>query len=158
MATGRELHAATLLNDGTVLITGGDQYWPTALGGGGGRDPAGAVLASAEIYIPSLPIPASVVTDLKFDRINAVAGSSYSVTVSGSNLTRETFFDVRFIRPGSDVSDVVLNWQRGVTASHDLPGGTTSGIWKVNGVRAHQIETDHTGSFIPVSATITASP
>src|SRR5215831_5660694 len=66
MATGRELHAATLLNDGRVLITGGDQYWPTALGGAGGRDSAAATLASAEIYTPDVLIPASIVTNLEF--------------------------------------------------------------------------------------------
>jgi hypothetical protein len=31
---------------------------------------------------------------------------------------------------------------------------STSGIWKIDGLRAHGIETDHTGSFLPVSATI----
>jgi hypothetical protein len=158
MATGRELHAATLLNDGTVLVTGGDQYWPTALGGAGGRDPAGAVLASAEIYIPAVLVPASVVTDLKFDPMNAVAGSSYSITVSGSHLTQETFFDVRFISPESNESAVVLNWQKGLAARHDVPAGTASGVWTINGVRAHQLETDHSGNFVPVSATITVSP
>jgi hypothetical protein len=144
MATGRELHTATLLNDGTVLITGGD-YWPTAL-------------ASAEIYTPAVVVPASIVTDLQFDRTNAVVGSSYSANVSGSNLTPETFFDVRFISPGSSEFAVASNWQRGTAASHDIPAGITLGTWTINGVRAHQIETDHTGSFIPISATITVSP
>jgi hypothetical protein len=30
-------------------------------------------------------------------------------------------------------------------------------LGQINGVRAHDIETDHTGNFIPVSATITVS-
>ena len=46
--------------------------------------------------------------------------SSYSVNVSGSNLTPQTFLDVRFTSPGSNDSAVVLNWQRGVAASHDV--------------------------------------
>jgi hypothetical protein len=158
MSTGRELHAATLLNDGTVLITGGDQYWPTQLGGDGGRDHAGAILASAEVYTTAVLFPPLIVTDLQFDRTSVVAGSSYSVNVSGSNLNSLTFFDVRFISPGSNESAVVLNWQKGLAARHDLPAVTASGVWVVNGVRAHQIETDHTGNFAPVSATITVSP
>jgi hypothetical protein len=158
MATGRELHAATLLNDGTVLITGGDQYWPTQLGGGGGRDPVAAILASAEIYTPAVPVPALIVTDLQFDRTNTRVGSSYSANVSGPNLTPETFFDVRFIMPGSSESAVAVNWQKGIVEIHDVPAGTASGAWTINGVRAHRIETDHTGNFVPVSATITVSP
>ena len=113
---------------------------------------------SAELYVPSVLVPAQVVTGLRFDRTSVVAGSSYSVNVSGSNLTPQTFFDVRFTSPGSNASAVVLNWQRGLAASHDVPAGTASGSWTINGVRAHEIETDHTGSFFPVSATITVSP
>jgi hypothetical protein len=158
MATGRELHAATLLNDGTVLITGGDQYWPTQLGGGGGRDPAAAILASAEIYTPAVLVPALNVTDLQFDRTNIRVTSSYSANVSGSNLTPDTFFDVRFTSPGSSESAVALNWQRGTAERHDVPPGTASGVWTINGVRAHRTETDHTGNFVPVSAAITVSP
>jgi hypothetical protein len=100
---------------------------------------------------------AQIVTDLRFDQTTAVAGSSYSANVSGSNLTADTFFDVRFTSPGSNVSDVVLNWQKGVAVSHMIPAGLAPGIWTINGVRAHQIETDHTGNFWPVSATITVS-
>jgi hypothetical protein len=157
MATGRELHAATLLNDGTVLITGGDQFWPTAIGGDGGRDPATSVLASAEIYAPTVLVPASIVTAVQLDRTNAAIGTSYSANILGSNLTPETFFDVRYFSPGSNETAVGYNWQIGTAASHDIPLGTALGTWTINGIRAHQIETDHTGSFIPVSAALTVS-
>jgi hypothetical protein len=33
-----------------------------------------------------------------------------------------------------------------------------SGLWTISGVRAHQIETDHTGSFAVVAAAITVLP
>jgi hypothetical protein len=146
MNAGRSFHQATLLLDGRVLVTGGfnSSTYPNSL-------------ASAELYNPAVLISPLVVRDLKFDRTNAVAGSSYSVNVSGSNLTAETFFDVRFISPGSNESTVVLNWQKGPAASHAVPLGIAGGIWTINGVRAHQIETDHTGNFFPASATITVS-
>jgi hypothetical protein len=32
------------------------------------------------------------------------------------------------------------------------------GKWIINGVRAHQDEADHTGSFAPLLAAITVSP
>jgi hypothetical protein len=133
-----------------VLIAGGNTeltWWE-----------GGPSTAAAEIYVPSVLIPAPVVTDLQLDRTNGVPGTSYSVNISGSNLTPETFFDVRFTPPESKASDVVLNWQRLVTANHGVPAGTASGIWTINDVRPHQIETDHTGSFIPASTTITVSP
>jgi hypothetical protein len=95
---------------------------------------------------------------LRFDQTSVVEGSSYSATVSGSNLATQTFFDVRFTSPGSKTSAVVLNWQRGLAASHSVPAGTASGNWTINGVRAHEIEVDHTGNFFPISATITVSP
>jgi hypothetical protein len=98
-----------------------------------------------------------VVTGIQFDRTAVVAGTSYSVNVSGSNLTPQTSFDVRFAAPGSSATDVVLNWQSGLAASHGVSAGTAAGIWTINGVRAHQVETDHTGSFFPVFATMTVS-
>jgi hypothetical protein len=103
-------------------------------------------------------VPAQIVAVLRFDPPSVVTGSSYSVNVSGSNLTSQTFFDVRFTAPGSNASHVVLNWQRGVAASHDISVGIDAGSWTINGVRAHEIETDHTGIFFPVSATIRVSP
>jgi hypothetical protein len=98
-----------------------------------------------------------MVTGLQFDRMNVVVGSSFSANVSGSNLVPDTFFDVRFISPGSNESAVALNWQKGLVQIHDVPAGTPLGAWTINGVRGHQIETDHTGNFVPVSATITVS-
>jgi len=139
MIIPRSSHTATRLNSGEVLIAGG------------------STTASAELYVPGFVGPPLVVTELQFDRMNATAGSSYSVNISGSNLTPETFFDIRFTSPESNVSDVVLNWQRGFAASHAVPVGTAPGTWTINGVRAHQIETDHTGNLVPVNATITVS-
>ena len=46
MATGRDNHAASLLNDGSVLITGGAQYYACCAG----TRPTEGVLSSAELY------------------------------------------------------------------------------------------------------------
>jgi hypothetical protein len=150
MVTGRDWHGATLLNNGEVLITGGEGRYPGA--------PTGSILTSAELYVPAELVPVPAVADLRFDRPSVIEGSSYSANVSGSNLTQQTYFDVRFTSPGSKTSAVVLNWQRGLAASHGVPDGTASRSWTINGVRAHEIDTDHTGGFFPVSATITVSP
>jgi hypothetical protein len=136
-------HKATLLLDGRVLLTGGYTY----LG-----------LAINEIYTPSILVPIPVVGTVRFDRMVVPAGSSYSVDLSGSNLTPEMFFDIRFTGPESTESAVALNWQKGLVANHDVPVGLALGNWTINGVRTHQIEADHTGNFFPVSATITVSP
>src|SRR5262249_54560144 len=68
-------------------------------------------------------------------------------------LIRLTFFDVLFASPGSNESAVVLNWQKGLAATHDVAACTASGVCTINGVRGNQIETDHTDNFVPVSAT-----
>jgi hypothetical protein len=152
MTVARGYHQATRLRDGRVLITGGisatDSKPPWSY----------QTFTSAELYTPAVLVPDEVVTDLQFDRTNVAAGSSYSAKFSGSNLTSQTFFDVRFTSPGSNDAAVALNWQRGLAASHDVAAAIASGRWTINGVRPHEIETDHTGSFFPVSATITVSP
>ena len=146
MVAPRAAHTATLLMDGTVLLAGGS-----------GSDPF-STNSSAELYVPAVLSPAQVVTSIQFDRTSVIPGTSYSFNVSGSNLAPQTFFDVRYSAPGTKEFAVVLNWQRGMTASHEVPTGTASGVWTINGVRAHQIETDHTGNFAPVSAAIAVSP
>jgi hypothetical protein len=83
MTAHRSIHQATLLNDGRVLITGGVYYGGIAILFGS--------LSSAELYVPSVLVPVQVVTDLRFDRTTVAAGASYSINISGSNLTAETF-------------------------------------------------------------------
>jgi hypothetical protein len=138
-------HKATLLLDGRVLLTGGYTGYP--------HNPP-----SAEVYTPPILMPIPVVGAVRFDRVVVPAGSSYSVDLSGSNLTPEMFFDVRFTGPESNESAVALNWQKGLAASHEVLAGIGSGSWTITGVRAHKIETDHTGNFFPISATIIVSP
>jgi hypothetical protein len=147
MNARRAGHTATLLLDGTVLLTGGYGY--------GGIGVYLGNFSSAELYIPPVPVPAPIVTELQFDRTAAVAGSSYSAVVAGSNLTPQTFLDVLFTAPGSTSSLVALNWQTGITSNHDVPFAIARGNWTIKGVRPHQVETDHTGIFFPVSAMIT---
>lgn len=95
--------------------------------------------------------PALVVTGLSLDRPAAVQGSTYTVTVAGSNLTAQTYFDVRVSAPGSSASFIANNWQTGAAASQSVPVGTPKGTWTITGVRAHQDPNNHTGSFVTVS-------
>ena len=150
MTSTRSGHTATLLKDGTVLIAGGYAYGP-------GVAVFPQNMNSAELYAPVLA-PVLAVTDFQFDRTTIAAGFSYTATLSGSNLNAQTFFDVRFRVPGSTLDQEALNWQRGTSGGHIIAFGTATGIWTVTGVRAHQLETDHTAGFIPVSKTISVSP
>jgi hypothetical protein len=145
----RSEHTATLLQDGRVLIAGG----LNKLQDGSLQFPN----YSAELYTPPVLQPASIATGLQFDRTAVTAGNSFSAAFSGSNLAMDTFFDVRFRAPGSGATAVVLNWQKGGVAAHDVSAGIVPGTWTIDGVRAHRIETDHTGSFFPLSTTITVS-
>src|SRR5262245_43822514 len=147
MIAPRAGQSATLLMNGTVFLAGGYS------GGSGVLRPEGS--QTAEIYTPPVPLPMPVVTDLQFNPSSIAAGLSYSSTIAGSNLTPLTFFDVRLRPPGSARDVVALNWQKGTSSIHLVPSDTATGIWTITGVRAHEVETDHTGIFFPVSATLT---
>jgi hypothetical protein len=75
--------------------------------------------------------------------------------MAGLNLTNQTNFDVLFQAPGNAAFIEALNWQTGSAASHTVRLGTSTGSWTISGVRAHQDPADHTGSYVPVSASIT---
>ena len=98
-----------------------------------------------------------LVTDIRFDPFSVGVQSPWTATLSGINLTNQTYFDLRFRRPGSSTDEVALNWQQGTAASHSVPNGTEAGAWTVTGVRAHQNINDHTDDFVPVSKTLTVT-
>jgi hypothetical protein len=143
MNTARTFHTATLLNDGRVLIAGG--YDPNAQ----------SATATAELYTPLVLIPAPIVKSVLFNRSTVAGKTSYSADISGSNLRLQGYFDVRFTSPGADKSAVALNWQRGLAARHSVDAETALGTWTINGVRALEIETDHTGNFYPLKSSMT---
>ncbi len=99
-----------------------------------------------------------LVSDIRFDaRFPIPIGDSWTATVSGSNLTDETYFDLRFRSPGSNTDRVALNWQQGTAARHSIPVGTATGTWIITGVRPHLDISDQGGEFIPVSAALAVS-
>jgi len=98
-----------------------------------------------------------LVTGIQFDPAGVSVQSSWTATLFGINLTNQTYFDLRFRRPGSSTDEVALNWQQGTAASHSVPNGTEAGTWTVTGVRAHQDIGDHTDDFVPVSKTLTVT-
>jgi hypothetical protein len=102
-------------------------------------------------YNNSLPI-------LRFDTASIALGGSFTATFSGSDLTDETYFDVRFRTPGSNTDLVVRNWQRGLSQVHDLSIDLETGTWSITGVRPHRDANDHTTDFLFVSTTLTVTP
>src|SRR5262245_66696024 len=108
MSEARTGHTATLLNDGSVLVVGGSHRYNSR---------------TAEIYRPLLLVPTPTVSDLQFDRTDVAAGTSYLVSISGSNVTPETFFDVRFSIRESETYSVALHRQRGLHGRHRVTAG-----------------------------------
>jgi hypothetical protein len=96
MRTGRDILGATLLNNGQVLITGGNQYYPF---GAGGRDPQHPVVSVAELYTPAMLVPAPALFSLGGDgrgqgaiwhATTGVAASVSSPAVAGEVLSMYT--------------------------------------------------------------------
>jgi len=94
---------------------------------------------------------------VQFDRDSVRVGDLFTATFSGTNLSDQTYFDVRFRSPGSVTDQVSLNWQRGRSATHNVAAGTASGVWTVTGIRVHEDAGNHTGEFVSVSTTVTIS-
>src|SRR5262249_16461533 len=102
--------------------------------------------------------PSLTVTSVTFDASVVKVGASFNAIIAGPSVSDKTYFDVQVRAPGSTTDIVILNWQTGTSVRHSVTAGTVPGTWTTSGVRAHQIETDHTGNFVPISATITVSP
>lgn len=96
----------------------------------------------------------SVALALRFESGSIRQGIPFRATFVGPDLNNETYFDLRFRSPTDENDRVVLNWQRGISAVHETVG-INSGTWTVVRVRPHQRMDDHTGDFVPVSATLT---
>jgi hypothetical protein len=92
---------------------------------------------------------------IEFDRTSVDIGDPFVARASGTNLTAQTYFDIRYRAPGDSTELEALNWQIGATAVHGIAAGTTPGAWTVTGVRAHADQPDHTSNYMPVSASIT---
>lgn len=97
------------------------------------------------------------ITEVKFDPPVVRSGSSFTATFSGTNLTDDTYFDVRFRAPGSVTDQIAWNWQRGASASHTLPGGVATGERSITAVRPHRNPDNHDGAIISVSATLSVT-
>ena len=92
---------------------------------------------------------------LQFYPVNVQAGGSMIATLYGYGDTGSVYLDVRFRLPGSDVDQVVVNWQRGLSSAHEVPTDTIEGTWRITGVRVHEDANDHSADFFPMSAPLT---
>lgn len=123
-------------------------FWPS------GRDNIGTFLSDVS---PLTTTADPAVNSVVFSPATIRTGS-VTTTFAGANLSAQTYFDVRFRRPGGTSDELVENWQQGGTGTHNVPAGTPTGTWRITGVRAHRDPNDHSGSIIPAAATATVLP
>lgn len=138
MTVARFNHVATLLNDGTVLITGGIQS--------SGPADRPVTLASAELYKPSMPVPAPVLFSLSGDGTGqgAIWHAQTGQTASGANpavagealsMYTASLIDGGVIPPlvaiGGQLADVLYFGASGYAGYNQVnfrvPGGVTPG-------------------------------
>ena len=124
-------------------------FWPSA------RDNIGTFL-SDESPLPTTTDPAASTVVLNPSTVRA--GASFTVTLAGANLTAQTYFDVRFRRPGATSDEIAQNWQAGVSSTHSIDSATPTGPWRITGIRAHSNPNEHGAAFIPASATLVVAP
>ena len=123
-------------------------FWPS------GRDNIGTFLSDVSpLTTTADPAVNSVVLSPQ-----ALRSGSFTTTFAGANLSAQAYFDVRFRRPGATADEVVENWQRGETGTHNISVGTPTGTWRITGVRAHRDPNDHSGSIIPAAGSATLLP
>lgn len=123
-------------------------FWPS------GRDNIGTFLSDVS---PLTTTADPAVNSVVFSPASGRTGP-FTTTFAGANLFAQTYFDVRFRRPGATSDEVVENWQQGERGIHSIPAGTRTGTWKITGVRAHRDPNDHSASIIPAAASATLLP
>lgn len=121
-------------------------FWPSA------RDNIGSFL-SDNSPLPTAADPA--VNTVMFSPATVQAGGTFTVMLGGANLSADTYFDVRFRKPGGTSDEVAENWQMGPSATHNISAATAAGAWKITGIWAHRDANGHSPVFIPVAATLT---
>ena len=124
-------------------------FWPAA------RDNIGSYLSDDG------PLPATTdptVNSLVLNPSSVRLGATITATFAGANLSAQTYFDIRFRRPGGTSDEVVQNWQQGALGTHNIPAETPAGTWRITSVRAHRDANDHNATFIPAGASLTVTP
>ena len=124
-------------------------FWPA------GYDNIGSFLVDNS-RLPTTADP--VVNGVIVNPTTVRANGTFTATLSGANLSTQTYFDVRFRRPGAVSDELALNWQQGASANHNVPATIATGLWRITAIRAHSDANDHLASFVPVSATISVAP
>lgn len=136
-----ETYALAIQSDGKILMAGD----------------TGASTNNQDFALARYDDDTPRVSEIRFDPATVQVGGTFNTTFSGTNISDGTYFDIQFHSPGSTRDQVGFSWQQGQSGRHIVPAGTAMGIWTITGVRAHQVETDRSGSFIPISANLAVS-
>ena len=124
-------------------------FWPAAI------DNIGSFLSDTS---PLLTTADPAVNSVVLNPATVRTGESLTGTFAGQNLSGQTYFDVRYRRPGAASDEVADNWQQGASGGHIVAAGTPASAWRITGVRAHRDANDHSATFIPVGASVTVVP
>jgi membrane-associated phospholipid phosphatase len=96
----------------------------------------------------------ALVTGIALNPSSVRLGQSFSATITGTNITGKTYFDIRFRRPGAAADEIGRNWQQGASATHAVGAAAETGRWLITGIRPHKIVDDSSGDFVPVSGVL----